>query len=258
MIPQDYHKKIELFSDQLDNHLLPGVEENLQKHLKDCRECQKIFREMENIQMLLTRFKPEEPPEDFEDEILKTAKEKIARNPFLRRRVRYISCVLGSVILILLLFMVFYLKPPSQSRPVARSVTTPKNRMTPVRETVLAEKAMLLEKKSFRSAPPPHIVIRNEKEWANIWRFQNAGRNVSALLPEVDFNTKMVVVIISQDDKSEYTITKTEENKDEVIITCEETSLTYLTHKNPPLPLYQFQFVAAKSNVTFRMITKKQ
>ncbi len=256
MIPQDYHKKFELFSAQLDNYLLPGVEENLQKHLKECSECRKIFREMENIQLLLTNFKPEEPPEDFETGLLQTAKETMARNPFLRRKLSHIFSVPGIVILILILLIIFYPKPIFRKGSVARTPAISKDRLTQTKKILPDKTKVLFEIKSPQSTPPPHTIIRNEKEWANIWRLQNAGRNVSTLLPEVDFNTKMVLAIISQDDKLEYTIAKTEENKDKIIVVCEETSLT---RKNPPrtfLPLYQFQIIPAKPSVTFRMVTK--
>ena len=260
MIPRDYHKKIELFSDQLDSHPLPSAEENLQKHLKDCRECREIFQEMEIVQRLLAGFNPIEPPEDFEAGILKTVKEMLARKSAPRYRLGHISAGLGSAILILSLLIVFYPKFIPQNKLTVRPPdfaelgeppAAPENRPAPSRRSVLAEKALRLKIEPFRSDQPSYTVIRNEKEWANIWRLQNAGRNISALLPEVDFSGKMVVVIISQDDKSEYIITKTEENKDEVIVVCEATSLT---NKNPPLPLYQFRIVAAKPTVTFKMI----
>ena len=258
MTPQDCHKNSELFSAQLDSLLLQSIEENLQKHLKDCRECRKTFQEMETIQKLLAGFDPAEPPDDFEAGILKTAKEMMARKSAPRYRLKHISYGLGSAALALILFIAFVFYP--KSVPKTGLVTTPQasvkktGRVVPTEKSIIARRVLRLEAESFRSAPPPHTVIRNEKEWVNIWRLQNAGRNISAFLPEVDFSSKMVVVIISQDDKSEYTIIETEENKDGVIIKCEGTSLT---HKNPPLPLYQFQIVAAKPTVTFKMIRER-
>jgi len=255
MIPQDCHKNIELFSAQLDSLLFRGIEENLQKHLEDCRECRKTFQEMETIQKLLAGFDSTKPPDDFETGILKTAKEIMARKSTPRYRFRYISYGLGSATLALVLFIAFFHpKPVPKTGLVTPPQASSKNALSPTETSIIAERALRLEAEAFRSAPPPHTVIRNEKEWANIWRLQNAGRNISALLPEVDFNSKMVVVIISQDDNSEYTIIETEENKDGVIINCEGTSLT---HTNPPRPLYQFQIVAAKPTVTFKMIREQ-
>ena len=271
MIPQDCHKNIELFSAQMDSLLLQSIEENLQKHLKDCRECRKTFQEMEIIQKLLAGFDPAEPPDDFEAGILKTTKEMMARKSAPRYRLRYVAYGLGSAALALILLIAFFYPKPvpetglvtipqastnKTGRVVPTSPESPdeKKALMPTGKFIIAERVSRVETESFRSAPPPHTVIRNEKEWVNIWRLQNAGRNISAFLPEVDFSRKMVVVIISQDDKSEYIITKTEEKKDEVIIVCEGTSLT---HKNPPLPLYQFGIVTAKPTVTFKMIRER-
>jgi len=270
MIHQDCHKNIELFSAQIDNLLLQSVEENLQKHLEGCRECRKTFQEMETTKKLLAEFDPAEPPNNFEAGILKTAKEMIARKSGPQYRLRYISCGLGSAALALILLIAFYPKlfpktglitiPQVSVKKIGRSglvqpkPSTEKKLSAPKIKSIIARRTLRLETETFRSAPPPHTVIRNEKEWANIWRFQNAGRNISAFLPKVDFSNKMVVAIISQDDKSEYIITKTEEKKDEVIIVCGGTSLT---HKNPPLPLYQFQIVTAKPTITFKMIRER-
>ncbi|MFH2068643.1 MAG: sigma factor-like helix-turn-helix DNA-binding protein [Candidatus Omnitrophota bacterium] len=253
-IAQDYHENSEFFSARLDNLLLPSVEENLQKHLKDCAECRKIFQEMKTVQKILAETDPVKPPDNFEAGILKAAKKMVARKTGPRYRLRHISYGLGSAVLILILFIVFYPKPTLQNRLVAPP-GAPKNRTASTRQSTISGKTLsFLEAEFSRRTPPPHTIIRNEKEWANIWRLQNAGRNITAFLPEVDFNSKMVVVIISQDDKLEYTITKAEENKDEMIIVCEETSLT---RKNPPLPLYQFQVVTAKPTVIFKMIRKQ-
>ena len=255
MIPQDCHKNSELFSAHLDSLLLQNIEGNLQKHLADCRECRKTFQEMETIQKLLAGIDPAEPPDDFKAGILKTAKEMMARKSTPRYRLRYISYGLGSAALALILLIAFfYPKLVPKTGLVTAPQASSKNALSPTEKSIIAERALRLEAEAFRSAPPPHTVIRNEKEWENIWRLQNADRNISAFLPKVDFNSKMVVVIISQDDKSEYTIIETEENKSEVIIKCEGTSLT---HKNPPLPLYQFQVVAAKPTVIFKMIRER-
>lgn len=264
MIPQECNKNIELFSAQVDNLLLQNIAENLYKHLEDCRECRKTFQEMETIKKLLAGLDPSKPPDDFETGLLKTAKMMLARKSALRHRLKYVSYGLGIAALILALLTAFLypglvakigllITPQVAANKTEQVVqTSPRlpNGKTMLMQSILAEKLARIEKERLLSDPPPHTVIRNEKEWANIWRLQNAGRNVSALVPEVDFNNKMVVAIISQDDKSEYIITEVEEKENGVIIICAGTSLT---HKNPPLPLYQFRIVPAKPTVTFQM-----
>lgn len=251
MNQQNCHKNFELFSDCLDGLLLKNIEDSLRQHLQACHECQKIYRELEFIQNNLRGLKIVEPPDGFETGILKAAKEKIAQKSIpLRKILRYISYGAGTVALlfIFLFLLLFFLR----HKPATPAITDfrPPNlaKKNTGRETTGQEQQL-----SYRN-PPSHMVIRDEKEWENIWRLRNAGQSISASLPEVNFTTQMVVVIVTQDDTSEYNILGTEENVDELIIDCARTSLT---HTNPPLPPYQYRIVSSKPKVNFKMINKR-
>ncbi|MCX5641826.1 MAG: hypothetical protein NTY10_01075 [Candidatus Omnitrophica bacterium] len=255
IISPDCRLNRELFSAQLDSLLLPSVEENLQKHLRDCPECQETFQYMATTQKLLSGSDSTELPDNFEAGILKTAKEILARKPAPGCRPRYLSCALGSAVLVLVILTAFFHhKVTPKTNPATPPSSASSNALFSTKKSVITEKISRAAAETSFSDPPPHTVIRNKKEWANIWRLQNASRNISALLPEVDFSAQMVVLIISQDDKSEYTITEAEENKNGMIIRCERTSLT---HQNPPMPLYQFRIIDAKPTVIFEMVRER-
>ncbi|HOL22251.1 MAG TPA: hypothetical protein PLQ41_05300 [bacterium] len=90
---------------------------------------------------------------------------------------------------------------------------------------------------------PTFMVIRDRNEWQNIWEMQNRAQNLSTPVPDVDFDTKMVVVLPSRIEDRAYKVVNTVEEKDKVIIQYKEVPL-----KESPQEPYNLK-VVNQSNI---------
>lgn len=98
---------------------------------------------------------------------------------------------------------------------------------------------------------PPNIIVREEKQWEDIWQFQNTAQNLSEPLPKVDFKKQMVVAVLSQKGETEYRVIKTEEKDDTVVIQYQEKPGR---KREAPLPPYQINIVSNRAQVEFQKV----
>ena len=104
------------------------------------------------------------------------------------------------------------------------------------------------------AAPPSNIIIRNRKDWEKTWMFQNTVQNLSLPLPNVDFKNQMVVAVLTRENNTRYTIVKTEEKEDRIIVHYTQKDEMTVKKKELPPPPYQIEVVNTKTRVEFQKI----